>query len=351
MSEEAKPTPAAVEDSRTAAEGARSSARWIAAALAAIPSLGFLSSIIRAPGDQGFDAFQLALGMGLAALGAVIGILVFSWVLSPVALEDSDLEGVEVKKLPGHPYGSFAEVTATIRSFRQSAVNTEYEIAKAEVGVKRAEAAALRAEAEAKKAEAAAKQAEADGDPEKDRLKGVAEQAKLRAAELKARADAAAADARAIEPLGKFYEGQVDRAQEVRSDLYRLKASEVVRTRFAEGKWSLIPVVALIAAGIVLLGLAPIEKAAEPGAPAPELVRLRVNKTGRDLLACENRSLQALRVGGDDKTPLVVTFPAEGCPAQTIHFATEGDGDLGSYVPGKVRGTPAAAEGAGEAAE
>jgi len=42
-----------VDDAQTAAGGLRKTAQWIASALAAIPALGIVSSLIKGPGDAG----------------------------------------------------------------------------------------------------------------------------------------------------------------------------------------------------------------------------------------------------------------------------------------------------------
>lgn len=86
-----------VDEAVSVVDGIRSTARWIASSFGAIPSLAVLTSIVRAPGDAGFDPLKLALGVGLAALGAATGVLFFAWVIAPVPLEDHDVRKLDLR--------------------------------------------------------------------------------------------------------------------------------------------------------------------------------------------------------------------------------------------------------------
>src|SRR2546430_12050898 len=96
-------TPAAdsvVDDAQSAAAGIRQAAKWIASALAAIPALAVVGNIVKGPGDAGFQAPLLLVGVVLAAAGAYLGIYFFSEVLAPVPLEDVNLQGFDMSHLP-----------------------------------------------------------------------------------------------------------------------------------------------------------------------------------------------------------------------------------------------------------
>jgi hypothetical protein len=326
-------SPAVVDEAVAAADGTRAAARWIASALGAIPSLAVLASIVRAPGGSGFDPTKLAVGVGLAALGAVIGVLGFAWVLVPVPLQDSDIRNLDLKRIPGQPYTTFDELDKQLQELRQAATAEEYQATQALADAQRAEAQAQRDDAAATAAEAKAAAAPADND-----FKSGAEQARARADRAKAEAAAQTAEAAADADALSTWTAQISRRDAIRRDAYRLKAADVVRSRFARACLAAVVSVGLIAAGVVLLGLAPNPPAAT--APAlPRLVTLTLSSAGRQALHCPAQSLQALQTGGNASAPTVITLPAPGCPSRTIVFTTVPPRPLGTVsVPQPMSG-------------
>jgi hypothetical protein len=113
MSAEKKATPDIVDTARDAATGTRGAAKWMASALGAIPSLAIIGAIVRDPGEGGFDATQLALGVLLAALGAIIGVIAFARVIAPVRVEDKHLKDAHLARIPGHSYTEISTLRRT----------------------------------------------------------------------------------------------------------------------------------------------------------------------------------------------------------------------------------------------
>jgi hypothetical protein len=322
---------AVVDEARSAAEGTRVASRWLASALGAIPSLAILGAIVRAPGDAGFDPTELALGVGLAALGALIGVLAFARVIAPVPLEDKDLETLNLTRIPGQPYATFERLRESLEAIRGAAVDDEFAMARALRAAKTSDASAARLQARAVEAEEAAK-----ADPSHQAAAERAKHAHSDADRARSEADAKAADAAAQQAGHEVWAEQFTRTEAIRSDAYGLKASDEVRLRFRDAQIAAVFAVALIAAGVVLVGLAPIEKSAE--SPA-SLVTLTLNDAGRTALGCPRATtLQALRIRGTDATPKVITFPVPGCPAKTLTFATE-QKPLGTVAADKAAGS------------
>lgn len=317
--------PAFVDEAVAAAEGTRTAARWIASALGAIPSLAVLASIVRAPGDTGFDRTLLAVGVALAAAGAVIGVLGFAWVIAPVPLEDKDVEDVDLRRIPGQPFTKFSDLNAELGQLRRGAAGMESKATASLVEAKRAEALAQSKEAAAKAAEAQAQAAPGDA-----ALQTRAQGARASADETAENAAAAAATSAADNAELGQWQTQVTRRDSIRQDAYRLKAASEVGKRYLVARWGAVLSVALVAAGVVLLGLAPNPPVAAP-APALRLVTLTLSKAGQQALGCRVRSLQALRTGGSASAPTVITLPVPGCPSRAVVFSTTKTASLGTY--------------------
>jgi hypothetical protein len=245
-----------VDEASAAAAGTRAAARWLASALGGIPSLAIVGAVVRSPGDGGFEPWKLALGVAFAALGAVIGVLAFARVLAPVPLEDKDLlkPDFDLKRIPGQPYTRYSELTKDMDAIRRAAGDRDWEAADALRAAKQAEAEAQIADADAKEAEAAAA-----ADPQrKPQADGARRSAQVKQHELAAKS----AQATAIGSAATIWAQQYKRRDAVRSDAYRLLASDTVGKRYSDAKGAAVLAVALIAAGVVLIGLAPKPKPA-----------------------------------------------------------------------------------------
>jgi hypothetical protein len=218
---ETTPSGDVVDDARSAAAGTRTTARWLASALGAIPSIAIIAAIVRAPGDLGFEPTKLAVGVALAAAGATVGLIAFAWVLAPVALEDDDLTGFKIRRVPGHPYDSFTQLSDSIDAVRRASATLEFEAADHEAAAKEAEA-----EQAAAQAVVAALEARSDESGVAAELRTA--QAKL--AEKRAAATRAAGDAEAAGGSVTTFSDQLVARERIRSAAYSLKAGDVVRS-------------------------------------------------------------------------------------------------------------------------
>jgi hypothetical protein len=247
-----------VDEAVEAAAGTRTAARWLASALGAVPSLAVLSSVVRAPGNAGFDLATLAAGVGLAALGAIVGVLGFARVIAPVPLEDTDLRDLDLKRIPGQPYTTFDELNNHMDAIRSAAAGGEYAVAEATAAAHEAEAEAAAAEAEATRLEAEATE---PGNQEAARRARSTADAKRR--------ESTAAHAQAASEAARLpiWTDQLVRREAIRRDAYRLLAADKVGRRYLQARILAVIAVGLIAAGVVLLGLAP--KSSTSSAPHP----------------------------------------------------------------------------------
>lgn len=249
-----------VDEASAAADGTRKAARWIASAFGSIPGLAILSSVVRAPGTAGFDPIKLAVGVCLATIGAVIAVLGFARVIAPVPLEDRDLHDLDLRRIPGQPYASFEDLDRDMNDLRSAAVEEEYRAAQSL-------RASLRAKTEADQSEAAAIEAErtAAADPDDTQLKQRAVDARQLAERMRHTASAKEAAAAADAAGRTSWEDQLMRRDEIRAKAYRLKAADEVGRRYRHAQVAAAIAAGLIAAGIVLLALAPKPSAAAHG--------------------------------------------------------------------------------------
>lgn len=216
-----------VDEAVAAADGVRKAARWMASAFGGVPSLAILGSVVRSPGKGHFDPPLLATGVGLATCGAVLAVLGFARVLAPVPLEDTDLESLDLRRIPGQPYRHYADLVRDMDDVRAATLQEEHREA-------RTAAEARRAEAEMQAAQSAEDKSE-----------------KSTAAAAATAAAVAAASAHAT------WEAQLVRRDAIRTKAYRLKAADEVGRHYRQALLAAVVAAALIAAGVVLLGLAP----------------------------------------------------------------------------------------------
>jgi hypothetical protein len=327
-SDASAPSPTLVEDAMSAAEGTRAAAKWIASSLGAIPGLTVIASIVRAPGDAGFDATDLTLGIFLAAAGALAGILAFANVMTPSALEEKDLENIDVKRLPGHPFSSYRELSESLETLWWLKAEKDFEVARAKATAAGAEATSAAAEAHVLQLKSSLENAK---DEEKKKLTDELQAARSLAATLVAATTAHKAELAKLTVLAESLGEQVGRREAVRTNLYRLAGSDEVGNRYEFAAGISIFAVAAVAGGLIFLGLAPNPKSA--ASEPVSLVTLKPVAAGKKALGCEAGSVAALKVGGDEKTPKVVTFPSAACPTpKQLDFKTEEPEQLGTVV-------------------
>lgn len=308
-SADSKPAaPTVVDDAMSAAEGTRTTAKWIASSLGALPGLTVVASIVRAPGEAGFDSSELALGVFLAAGGALLGILAFANVLAPAAIEEKDLKKIDVKRLPGHPFSSYDSLAKSIETLWRLKGNKDVEVAAA-----KAEAAAAEAKsagAESKVLELKSSLADADDEEEKKVITAQLKEARKSAAALTNLTTMRKAELARLTALAESLGEQLERREALRSNLYRLAGADEVRRRYELAGGLSVFAVAAVAGGLILLGLAP--KLDTNGAAS--LAVLKPTEEGKVALGCDAATISALKVGGDEDAPTVITFPSTACP-------------------------------------
>ncbi|WP_436536119.1 hypothetical protein [Actinoplanes sp. HUAS TT8] len=327
MTTPAPPTPpAGVGDlAVSAAEGTRSTARWLASALGAIPSLALLTALVRAPGEAGYDTLPLILGVAAAATGALVGVLGFARVLVPLSLENKDLAGMDISRVPGQPYQSADDLLADLGR-RQAAMTTkEGEILLIEAKAQLAEGLRVAAESELTVAEQ-----RSEAKPRDKLLTEAVRTARITAAERRTAAATAAADLASKQYSLAFSTEQVRRAEAIRRDIFLLRAADEVRERFLLARVLAAGSVVLVAGGVLLLAVAPQPK---PKDTPPVLLTLTLNAAGQQALGCGLAAVNAIRIGGTDSAPMVQTVPVPGCPSKTLIFPVGTPAPLGSASP------------------
>jgi hypothetical protein len=191
-------------------------------------------------------------------------------------------------------------------------------------------------EATALLAEKAAADAQADADAvahrgDKER-KDAAATAQAEAEGARKIADAAAARAAAQAASAGIYARQLAGTDRIRGDAYSLRASDEVNDRFKLAQIVSLVSVGFVAIGVILLGLAPEPKPTPPSAASVSLVTLDLSAQGQAALGCSSKQLSALRTGGTDEAPEVITLPDGDCPAKTLTFATAKPKPLGTMT-------------------
>lgn len=73
------------------------------AALAGIPAVTLLSSIVRAPGENGFYEHWLLAGLALVAAALCLGVWLVAWIRAPIDLRDNDprLQSFDMSRIIG----------------------------------------------------------------------------------------------------------------------------------------------------------------------------------------------------------------------------------------------------------
>lgn len=315
-------SPEPADESHALAGGLRSTARWTAAAFAGIPSLAVIGALIRAPGDAGFDDELLIAGVALAAAGALVGILAFAQVLKPTGTSDADFApGDEVMALlPEARFDSFAALRQRLEETRD------------DVGAKRvvaSDAAAYAAAAKARAVQAEAASAALDallGDEPPSDKQEEARVARATARELRTEAGATVASSAVARNELALAEQQLASYEALRRAAYGVQTGRTVHGHYRTANAFTVLAVGLVAAGVICLALAPKPKSETVTA---QLVTLSLEPAGQKALGCEEKSVAALRVGGDDEKPTVIVLPGGPCPIRTVEFLTKEPEPLG----------------------
>jgi hypothetical protein len=317
-----------VDDELHAVAGLRSTAQWIASALGAIPGLALLSSLVRAPGDAGFEPWMIIIGVALAAAGALIGVWAFANVMKPAEIGDADIPAkFKMDRLGSTVIPTYAELVTQLHDMESAYERAFADANELRADAKEADALAVAAEDVATKTEAASLK-----DEKNDLLKEAAKAARLTATNVRQTAGEKIGKADAADTRLAVLARQVAARRRLRSDALRLQAGEIVRHRFGEA-WKLGSLAtALIAAAVILLALAPKPKIESTPSTEVSLVEVRLSDEGRAVLGCHAASVQGIVVGGTSDSPTIVTLPTSTCPSRTIKFPALTSTKLGDVI-------------------
>jgi hypothetical protein len=324
-SESGSPLTDVVDEATAAAAGTRQAARWIASALGGIPGLAIVGSIVTGPGDAGFSSNLLIAGVALSSAGALLGILFFGHVLTPVPLTDEDLKGLVMSRVPGYADPTFEEMTNSIAEARGSTASQSDAENRADGAARLSEGLAVAAEAAAKRAAELLTQ-----NPDSDDAKEAARRTQAEAERRRAEAGAEAGEAAAQTAYLALWKRRLAALESLRGQAFKLEAADVVRGRFKLAQGFCVLAVALVAAGLICLALA--QEPKDEGS-MPTLVTMTLNQDGQSRLGYSGTTLQGLRVGGDDSAPLIVTFPTPDFPSKLVRFIAASPSPMGSISP------------------
>jgi hypothetical protein len=341
--EAAASVPDTTDEAVSEASGLRATSKWIAGAFAGIPSLAVIGALVRAPGDAGFEAAELIFGVSLAAAGAYLGIRVFANVMAPAALTDRSITNSVMDHLPEARFSSYADLRKRLEEERNL-------VGQKQVLADDAAAYSAAAEAQAAQAETSAKLADellGEKEPLDPDKKAEAKAARAEARRLRTEAGVVAASSKLADKELESHQRILGALESLRRGAYALQAGETVRKRFADAQAGSMIAVGLVAAGVILLALAPKPKAEEPAAAtaATSLVTLTPNEAGKTALGCDADTVEALKVGGTAESPTVIVLPGGGCEVKTVQFALSEPTPLGTVEDAKpVTGESAPAE-------
>jgi hypothetical protein len=309
-----------VEDAANAAAGLRSTARWVASALAAIPSLAILATLFKPPEGTQFDEGRLFVALMVAAAAAILGIVYLSRVLKPAQLRPGDLDGFDMRELPGAPFSSIDELRRSIEGAQRVVAVKRVLVDDAEADVALAKSHSDQAKAALEAVEKLLK--ENPSDPGLQELAAASRDAWSKLDLVTAAESAKAASAARVL---KGQEHQLNARLALLRDAYRLKTTDIVASRYREALYACGASLLAIGFAVFLLLTAP-KKAQIPFTPT--LVKLNLSEEGMRALGCDNPDVAAIQIAETDDGPRVITLPQEGCPSVVVVFKS-GDDDMG----------------------
>lgn len=335
-----------VDDARNSAAQTRKASAWLASALGAIPALAVFGNLVSGPGeDATWNPWWLMLGVLAAAAGAYIGLRAFANVMAPVRVSEKQLvaEVFDPSRIPGHPYTSMAALVDTEKWYRFVASGRADGLREAkarervskelhDAAVAHASDAKARAEVTTKAYDA--KVQEYGDNPDPDQEAELEELMELKEAAANEALEAEEATAETKDRWGESIESrtrseadyesvadQVHGHETLRADALSISAGDKVRAEFDKALGRAAVAVGLVAVGVVLLAWAP----QSTSDPEVEIVTLdALTRAGKDKAGCASAEVNALRLGGTDEEPLVLTIPTIDCPVPRYFvFATK----------------------------
>jgi hypothetical protein len=313
-------TPVA-EDAGDAAAGLRGTARWIASAFAAIPSLTILATLLKAPEGETFNHERLFWALFFAALGVLIGITAFARVLRPGSATKSDLDGFDMSRVSNSPFRTIDDLRNATLGFRDAVADKGISVADLEADSERAKAASKEATAALELVEKQLKESPTDAG-----LQALAatKRQEWSAASTKA-AVASGAAASAARSL-KETEEQLEAREGLLTDVYGLKTSDLVADRYGTAVIAAWFAVASVGLGLFLLMTSTVDKTPFEAT----LVKLSLEKAGKDLLGCpQTTTVYGIQVAKTKDGPRVITLPQADCASKAVIFKTAKEANLG----------------------
>jgi hypothetical protein len=314
-------TQAVVDDARHAADGLRSTARWIGVALASIPGLALAGTLLKPPNGSEFNPWLLTVGVALAAGGAFCGILALATVSKPVAIQDSDLSSFRMGRVVEAIDGSYAMLLERIRRTYGAATDAASRAVRLQLRADIATAALASATALAEKLQALAKDSNSRT-AHKD-----ADDARNALAAASVAAGQASGHAAAARTASDQAQRQLTAALSIRKAVFSLKATDEISRRYSSALRKVAASSAAVAAGIALIVLAPTTKTDDETADLTDLsvITFTLTDSGKSKICKTDRPITALKLSTDSKNPTVITLPTPGCPSKktTIRFGEE----------------------------
>ena len=303
-----------IDDARHAAQGLRSSALWVGTALAAIPSIALVGTLLKPPDGTSFTPWMLAVGVLLATGGALLGILALATVNKPVAIEDYQLDGFRMTRIVEAVDNDYDTLLERIRRTNQAVADAATRAVDLHLRADLATAALTTATALAEKLQALAKgsnssTAHDDANAARDALSAAS-----------AAAGQAAGLAAAADRMRDHTEKQLAAALSIRKSVFSLVATDVVSRRYNDALGGVAVAAVAVAAGVALIVLSPAKKEEEKPATLSDLepITLTLTETGKKKVCDTDEPITALRLTADKEEPTVITFPTTGCASKKL---------------------------------
>ncbi len=102
------------------AESYRKLGEIFVSVLAAIPTATLVTTLIRAPGDAGLYEWKLAVGLALAALALIFGVLLAIWLRTPVEVDREALDNFEMERIVSTSQRNYEELLTRIGELQDS---------------------------------------------------------------------------------------------------------------------------------------------------------------------------------------------------------------------------------------
>lgn len=322
------------DDARKAAAGFRGSARWIGATLAAVPAVTVLTTLLQPPEGTSFEALPLVLGVFLAAVGVLMGILALGSMNEPVAIEDDKLRDFDMRRVIEAVDPDYATVVWRVQATTRNVSVRANEAARLRGQAKQADASVKAAEADADRADALAKEKAPD-----DPLYQAAVARRRRLQEARGVAGEAIGLADAAESMLRRAIDARDDVLGIRKAVFALVASDTLSRRYRLIVGIVTGASLTVATGVALIVLASVLKddnettaANDAALSSLDTVRFTLTRAGRSLICNTRRPLTALKLTDDETAPLVITFPTRECPAKKFTLVLGARKSLGTII-------------------